>query len=100
MDSESFCYGDFDREDAEIALTTGEITIYSSKPIEQGGFVSTSYNMAKDYAGSGRVYSKTVKLEEVAWVNGDEGQYARVDEKDLNRESPSRSERKSNREER
>ena len=77
-DDESFCYGDFRKEDAERAIREGKITIYSSKPIEQGGFVTTSYNMAKDYAGSGKVYSKTVELQEVAWINGDEGQYANI----------------------
>ena len=92
-DSESFCYGDFEREDAEIAITTGEITVYSSKPIEQGGFVSTSYNMAKDYAGNGQVYSKTVSLKDVAWINGDEGQYAKVPDKELKRDNASKSEK-------
>lgn len=77
-DGESFFYGDFDITDAEKALKSGEITVYSSKPIEQGGFVSTSQNMARDYAGGGKVYSKKVKLDDVAWINGDEGQYAKV----------------------
>lgn len=80
-DDESFCWGDFEKRDAEIALKTGEITVYSSKPIEQGSFVSTSYNQAKDYAGGGQVYSKKVPLKEVAWINGDEGQFAKVPEK-------------------
>ena len=77
-DGESFFYGDFDITDAEKALKSGEITVYSSKPIEQGGFVSTSQNMARDYAGGGKVYSKKVKLDDVAWINGDEGQYAKA----------------------
>lgn len=77
-DSESFVYGDFSKTDAEEALRKGEVTVYSSKPIEQGGFVSTSKNMAEDYAGGGKVYSQRVKLDDVAWINGDEGQYAKV----------------------
>ena len=77
-DGESFFYGDFDITDAEKALKSGEITVYSSKPIEQGGFVSTSQNMARDYAGGGKVYSKKVELDDVAWINGDEGQYAKA----------------------
>ena len=77
-DGESFFYGDFDITDAEKALKSGEITVYSSKPLEQGGFVSTSQNMARDYAGGGKVYSKKVKLDDVAWINGDEGQYAKA----------------------
>lgn len=75
-DDESFVWGDFSKEDAEEALEKGVITIYSSKPIEQGVFVSTSKNQARDYAGGGKIYSKEVKIDKVAWINGDEGQYA------------------------
>lgn len=78
-DDESFVWGDFSREDAQKALEAGEITVYSSSEIKNGNFVSTSYNQAKDYAGSGKVYSKTVPIEDVAWINGDEGQYAKVE---------------------
>lgn len=78
-DDESFVYGDFEIEDAQKALERGAVTVYSSYPITNGVFVSTSKNMAKDYAGGGRVYSKTVPLEDVAWINGDEGQFAKVD---------------------
>ena len=82
-DDESFVWGDFSQEDAKKALDKGEITVYSSYPIEQGVFVSTSKNQAQDYAGSGKIYSKTVPLSEVAWINGDEGQYAKVSESKL-----------------
>jgi len=78
QDDESFVYGDFSIEDAQKALQEGKVTVYSSKPIENGIFVSTSKNMASDYAGGGKIYSKNVPLEEVAWINGDEGQYAKV----------------------
>lgn len=77
-DDESFVWGDFSRDDAKEALKKGEVTIYSSKPIEQGSFVSTSKNQAEDYAGGGKIYSKTIPLDDVAWINGDEGQYAKV----------------------
>ena len=79
-DEESFLYGDFSKEDAEKALKEGKVTVYSSKPIEQGSFVSTSQNMAKDYAGNGKVYSQEVDLNDVAWINGDEGQFAKITE--------------------
>ena len=80
-DDESFVYGDFSKEDAEKALKDGKVTVYSSKPIEQGNFVSTSKNMAQDYAGrNGKVYSQEVSLNDVAWINGDEGQYAKVED--------------------
>lgn len=81
-DDESFVWGDFSREDAQEALEKGEIKVYSSKEIKDGNFVSTSYNQARDYAGNGKVYSKIVPLEDVAWISGDEGQYAKVTETD------------------
>ena len=75
-DDESFVYGDFSQQDALNALKTGKITVYSSKAINLGDFVSTSRRMAQDYAGhSGRVNQRTVNLTEVAWINGDEGVY-------------------------
>lgn len=80
-DEESFTYGDFSKEDAIKAKETGKITVYSSKPISAGGFVSTSKNMAQDYAGKGKVYEQIVNLEDVAWINGDEGQYTRRENK-------------------
>ena len=75
-----FVWGDFSRADAEQALKNGKITVYSSYPIKNGVFVSTSYVQAEEYAGGrgGKVYSKTVSLNNVAWINGDEGQYADV----------------------
>lgn len=79
-DSESFSWGDFTRKDAIKALKRDLITVYSSYPIKQGVFVSTSYIQAQEYAGGegGRVYSKRIKPSRVAWINGDEGQYASV----------------------
>lgn len=77
-DEDSFVWGDYSKEDAERDLKKGTVTIYSSYPIEQGVFVSTSKNQARDYAGNSEIYSKTVPLTEVAWINGDEGQYAKI----------------------
>ena len=85
LDDESegqFVWGDFSREDAENALKNNSVTVYSSYPISNGTFVSTSYIQAWEYAGgnkNSKVYSKTVPLDEVAWINGDEGQYAKVE---------------------
>ena len=77
-----FIWGDFSRADAEQALKDGTITVYSSYPIKNGVFVSTSYIQAQEYAGgrNGKVYSKTIPLTDVAWINGDEGQYASVED--------------------
>lgn len=76
-------YPDYTRADAERAKKSGRITVYSSKPIETGVFVSASRMEAEEYAGGGRVYSKEVPLEDVAWLYANEGQYAKVEDKNL-----------------
>lgn len=75
-----FVWGDFSRAEAEQALKDGTITVYSSYPIKNGVFVSTSQIQAQEYAGgkNGKVYSKIIPLTDVAWINGDEGQYAKT----------------------
>lgn len=80
---DSFAWGDFSRKDAENALKSGKITIYSSYPIKNGTFVSTSKIQSQEYAGGkgGRLYSRTIPLSKVAWINGDEGQFADLDDK-------------------
>ncbi|MFR8291352.1 MAG: hypothetical protein ACLVBB_05545 [Dysosmobacter welbionis] len=70
---------DFTRAMAEEALESGEIEVFSSYPIEAGGFVSPSRMEAESYSGNGRVYSKTVPLTDVAWIDPTQGQYAPVD---------------------
>lgn len=79
-DGDSFNWGDFSKEDARKALKDGKIRVYSSYPIKNGVFVSTSYQQALDYAGGepSGVHSRVVALDSVAWINGDEGQYAKV----------------------
>ena len=78
--NEGFGWGDFNRNDAEKALKRGTIDVYSSYPIKNGVFVSTSYQQALDYAGGNpmRVHHRTVALDSVAWIDVDEGQYAKV----------------------
>lgn len=75
---EDYVYPDFTPEDGRKALESGVITLYSSYPIENGVFVTPSKMMAGDYAGEGQVYSKTVPVEDVAWINAGEGQFAQV----------------------
>jgi hypothetical protein len=77
-DDEDYIYPDFTKKDGENALKTGKIIIYSSKEIKQGGFVSTSKMMAQDYAGSGKVYEQIVDIRDVAWIDSNEGQYAKI----------------------
>ena len=66
---------DFTFEDAQKALETGKVTVYSSKPIENGSFVSTSKMEAESYSGNGKVYTKEVPLDNVAWIENTQGQY-------------------------
>ena len=79
-DTDSFTWGDFTREDARKALRDGTVRVYSSYAIKNGVFVSTSYKQALGYAGNdpAHVHSRVVALDSVAWINGDEGQYAKV----------------------
>lgn len=69
---------DYTEQAAQDALRKGKITVYSSYPISQGVFVTPSKMEAQNYAGSGKVYSKTVPLSDVAWIDTIEGQYAKV----------------------
>lgn len=79
-DEDSFNWGDYSKEDAIRDLKKGTVTIYSSYPIKNGTFVSTSYQQALDYASGDptQVHSRKASLNSVAWINGDEGQYAKV----------------------
>lgn len=73
-------YPDITNDMIENSLKTGEITVYSSNDIKNGTFVTPSYEQALEYAGNdtSKVKSKNVKVEDVAWINLDEGQYAKV----------------------
>ena len=83
QDEESFSWGDYSKEDAERDLKRNKVKVYSSYSIKNGTFVSTSYEQALEYAGmdKSKVYSKEIKPSEVAWINGDEGQYANINKK-------------------
>lgn len=82
-DSDAPFTPDYTKEDAESALKAGEITVYSSKPIEDGVFVTPSKMEAKNYAGNGKVFSKRVSIKDVAWIDAIEGQYARLRASDI-----------------
>lgn len=70
---------DFTGKMVSKAVNTGSVTVYSSYPIKQGVFVTPSKMEAQSYAGKGKVYSKNVKLTDVAWIDPLQGQYAKVD---------------------
>lgn len=71
-------YPDVTNEMVRRAQETGRITVYSSHPIENGNFVTPSRMQAQDYAGGGRLYSREVAVDDVAWINVDEGQFAQI----------------------
>ena len=79
---EDFVYPDFELKDAQKAMDNGKITIYSSYPIKEGVFVSPSKMMVQDYAGGREVYSKEVDLKDIGWINGDEGNYLPVNNRE------------------
>jgi hypothetical protein len=55
-----------------------KIKVYSSNPIKSGNFVTPSYMEAKAYAGSKKIYEAEVDLDDVAWIDVGQGQYAKV----------------------
>lgn len=67
---------DFDDADIDRALKTGRVRVYSSHRIRIGTFVTPSRMEAENYAGSENVYSKTVPLTDVAWIDSLQGQFA------------------------
>ena len=71
-------YPDVSNAMLEAVLRSGRVRVYSSKPIEAGVFVTPSRMQAEDYAGGGKVYSKEVSVDDVAWLNTDEGQLAKT----------------------
>lgn len=69
---------DYSRQMAQEAISSGEITVYSSYPIEQGVFVTPSRMEAESYSADGKVYSATVPLSSVAWIDPTQGMVAEV----------------------
>lgn len=71
---------DYTEKMAAKAIESGEIKVYSSKPIEDGAFVTPSKMEAEAYAGSGKLYEATIKTEDVAWIDELQGQVAKISE--------------------
>ena len=74
---------DYTRQMAEDAVRTGKITVYSSYKIGNGVFVTPSRMEAESYSGDGKVYSKTVNVADVAWIDPTQGQYAPTNTADI-----------------
>ena len=68
---------DFTEAMAKKAIDSGEITVYSSKPIKAGNFVTPSKMEAKSYAGSGKIYEEKLNLNDVSWIDALQGQVTR-----------------------
>ena len=64
--------------DIEEILKKGTITVYSSYPIKQGVFVTPSKVEGRSYSGGKPIHSRRVRLTDVAWIDFNEGQYAKV----------------------
>ena len=73
---------DLTRQNIKDAINSGKITVYSSYPIEQGIFVSPSKMEAESYSSDGKVYSKEVNIDDIAWIDPTQGQYAKVQTSD------------------
>lgn len=73
LDNEPPTNPDVSDDYIQQCIESGMIKIYSSNKIRPGTFVTPSAMMARDYAGSQKIYSKTVGADEVAWINCDEG---------------------------
>lgn len=68
---------DFTEDDIKKALSTGKITVYSSKPIIAGNFITPSAMEAASYAGNeAGMYKATIDINDVAWIDETQGQIA------------------------
>lgn len=69
---------DYLTQDVIQALKTGRITVYSSYPIKAGVFVTPSRMEAWAYSSTGwaGIHSKQVPIDDVAWIDPTQGQYA------------------------
>lgn len=70
---------DLSRRDIETAIKNRKITVYSSYPIKPGIFISPSKMEAESYSSNGKVYSKEVNINDVAWIDPTQGQYANIE---------------------
>jgi len=71
-------YPDVTKEILDNAAKTRKIRLYSSRPFSVGSFVSPSKMQAQDYAGNGKIYEDVFDIDDIAWLNADEGQIARL----------------------
>ncbi len=78
-DKDGFSFSpDYTGKDAQKAVKNRKVTVYSSREIKDGEWVTPSRMEAESYSGDGKVFSKEVDLDDVAWVDPTQGQYAKV----------------------
>jgi len=65
---------DWNLKDIKQALNTGKVTVYSSKRIKPGVFVTPSEIIARGYGSE--VHRMNVSIDDIAWIDEFEGQYA------------------------
>lgn len=71
-------YPDVTKEMLDEAEKIGKIKVYSSRPFSLGGFITPSKMQAQDYAGNGKIYEGVFDIDDIAWINADEGQIAKL----------------------
>ena len=72
---------DYTKEMMEEALRTRKIKVYSSYQIENGVFITPSKMEAKNYSGNKEPFEIEVCVDDIAWIDGIEGQYTKITDK-------------------
>jgi hypothetical protein len=69
---------DLDIKDLKRAIIHSRIVVYSDTNIENGILVSPSYITTKSLLQGKQLYSKKVKIENIAWIDIDKGIYVQT----------------------
>ena len=69
---------DFTKSDMINAIKNNSIVMYSSKPFTPGSFITPSRLEAQNYAGEHKIYSKSIPLNHIAWIDSIQGQYTPI----------------------
>lgn len=60
------------------AMKTRKMKVYGSKPIVNGNWITPDIEEARSYAGKGKVYESEIDIDDVAWIDPYQGQYAKI----------------------
>jgi len=79
---EEFDEGDFTedwtRAQYDYALKNRKVKVYSSKPLVNGNLVTPSLMEAKAYAGSSKIHTAWMDVDDIAWLDSGQGQIAKL----------------------